>query len=660
MPAAATTTNCPRGDTHAATITDGVGAGVIEVCQNCEILVCPEAIGGGWHKDETGLPARDSAAWIPPPFTMLSHRLPLLNPGAAEHPLAISSQRSAALRVPWPLVVLLLSIALTAVAAFDAQRAVRTQRRVADRALREYASFAAWSYAQHLALMLDGIGREVLGAVNHGDNMHTAPYVPDAHDIVRYLRWDDACGCRHTIVGPSPDAYFALGLRSRSFTEDVNASAGGPPDIYRSVSDSRSQTSDGLLAQVAPLQAWVLDSLTPSLRTRHALNRGFRFVIERQTAAPRIVAYTLMPLSSGDTMVYGAVYSAKSFERILASTLDSPDLLPSAFSEGRANRDVIALAVADRSGHTLFATSDAAKSDLSSHLSTSVSSDSLLVSAAVRPEIAGTLLIGGLPPVGIPFPLGLLALAAALSVIAVVQVRREGQLARVRAGFVSSVSHELRTPVAQIRLFLETLRLGRTNTAAQREWALSHIDRESRRLAYLVENVLRFETLDAYHHTTDEAIDPATEVERIVAEFRPLAESRGVAIEVDASPAPPVFVPPDVLRHILVNLLDNAVKYGPSEQTVRVSLSADEARITIAVQDEGPGVSTGERETIWRPFTRGSAAGASGGSGIGLTIVRELARAYGGSARAESAGVRGTRFIVTLPAGDSHPMHPER
>jgi len=590
---------------------------------------------------------------------MLLHRFRPLKSGAAAHPLAISRQRSTAMTVPWPLVVLLLSIGLTAVAAFDAQRAVRTQRRVADRALREYASFAAWSYAQHLALTLDGIGREVLGAVNHGDNMHTAPYVPDAHDIVRYLRWDDACGCRRTIAGPSPDAYFALGLRSRSFTEDVNAAVGGPPDFYRSVSDSRSEISNRLVAQVAPLQAWVLDSLTARLRTRHALNRGFRFVIERQTAAPRIVAYTLMPLSWGDTMVYGAVYSAKSFERILASTLDSPDLLPRAFSEGRANRDVIVLAVADRSGHPLFAMSDAAKSNLSSQVSTSVASDSLLVSAAVRPQIAGTLLIGGLPPAGIPFPLGLLALAAALSIIAVAQIRREGQLARVRAGFVSSVSHELRTPVAQIRLFLETLRLGRTNTAAQREWALDHIDRESRRLAYLVENVLRFETLDAYHHSTNEAIDPATEVERIVADFRPLAESRRVAIEVDATPAPPVFVPPDALRHILVNLLDNAVKYGPSEQTVRVSLSADEARVTIAVQDEGPGVSAGEQETIWRPFTRGRAASASGGSGIGLTIVRELARAYGGSARAESAGARGTRFIVTLPAGDSHAVHTE-
>jgi len=575
------------------------------------------------------------------------------------NPFAISPHRSTARRVPWPLVVLLISISLMAIAAYDAQRAVRTQRRVADRALREYASFAAWSFAQHLALALDGVGREVLGAVNHGDNMHTAPLVPDAHGIVGYLRWDVACGCHRTLVGPSPDAYFALGFRSGSFSEDFNAAGGADPrTAYRSASDSGEQASPALLAQVTPLRRWVLDSLAPRVRPRGGLNRGFRFVIERQTAMPRIVAYTLMPLAWGDTVLYGAVYSASSFERILAATLDNPDLLPSAFSEGRPNRDVIALAVADRAGRTLFRTAESPAPDLSSHVSTSVSSDSLIVDAAVRPEVAGTLLIGGLPPTGIPFPLGLLALAAALSVIAVVQIRREGELAHLRAGFVSSVSHELRTPVAQIRLYLETLRLGRAKTTAQREWALDNIDRESRRLAYLVENVLRFAMLDGRHETPADPLDLALEAERVIAEYSPLAESRGVRIALEknatqVADAPRVLIPADALRHMLVNLLDNAVKYGPSEQTVRVSVTAEPGGVTIAVEDEGPGVPMSERESIWRPFTRGSTAGASGGSGIGLTIVRELARAYGGVARADAGAANGTRFMVRLPAADS-------
>ncbi len=580
----------------------------------------------------------------------------LIGPAAA--PL-VSPFRSRARRVQWPLVVLLLSIALTAIAAIDAQRSVRNQRRLADRALREYASFAAWSYAQHLALALDGIGREVLGAVNHGDNMHTSSPVPTAQDLASYLRWDEACRCRRTFVGPSPEAFFAIDLRERSIGVDVNgaATSAEPIGLYRSAASPANRVSPEVeppsgAVLTSAFRDWLLDSLSVRVRSRPGLNRGFRFVIERHTGAPRIVAYTLM-LLAGDTMVYGSVYSASSFTRILANALDSPGLLPDAFSEGRANRDVINLAVADRFGHSLFATRTSPSAGLSARVATPFASDSLQVDAAVRPEAAGSMLIGGLPATGLPFPLGLLALAAALSVIAVVQIRREGELARLRAGFVSSVSHELRTPVAQIRLYLETLRLGRASTPAQREWALGHIERESRRLVFLVENVLRFSTLEQRQPIVGEAVDPVAAARETIAEFEPLAHSRRVLIELHAVPTPVVFVRKDALRHILVNLLDNAVKYGPPEQTISVAVFTDGDRVTLSVQDEGSGIPVSEREAIWRAFSRGSTSAASGGSGIGLTIVRELARAHGGDAHVDATAGHGTRFLVSLPTAPS-------
>ena len=204
--------------------------------------------------------------------------------------------------------------------------------------------------------------------------------------------------------------------------------------------------------------------------------------------------------------------------------------------------------------------------------------------------------------------------------------------------------------MAQIKLFLETLRLGRASTPAQRDWALGHIERESRRLEFLVENVLRFSTLEQGQAIVGEPVDPVLAIREIIAEFEPLARSRGVSIELQALPTPLVFVPKDALRHILVNLLDNAVKYGPPEQAIGVSVYADGDRVVLSVQDEGSGIPPSERESIWRAFARGSTAAASGGSGIGLTIVRELARAHGGSARVDPAGDRGARFVVSLPA----------
>jgi two-component system phosphate regulon sensor histidine kinase PhoR len=402
---------------------------------------------------------------------------------------------------------------------------------------------------------------------------------------------------------------------------------------------------------------WLLDSLPTRFRSHPGLNRGVRFVVDSRPGGDRILAYTLMPTSWGDTIVYGARYQAASFARILARALDSPGLLPSAFTNGRPNRDVITIAVTDKAGHSLFATTSDASNELASRVTSPFVIDSLRVEAAVRPEVAGTLLIGGLPAAGAPYSLALLGLAAALSVIAVVQIRREGELARLRSGFVSSVSHELRTPVTQIRLYVETLRLGRAASPERREWALGHIERETRRLTYLVENVLRFSTLDRTSPAPTDLVDPASAVREIVDEFEPLAASRGVSIDVDASPTPDTMVRADALRHMVVNLLDNAVKYGPREQTVRVRVWGEGAggKVMISVEDEGPGIAKSERESIWRPFTRGRAATATGGSGIGLTIVRELARAHGGSARVDPEFAPGSRFLITLPTADRGP-----
>src|SRR6185436_535772 len=111
--------------------------------------------------------------------------------------------------------------------------------------------------------------------------------------------------------------------------------------------------------------------------------------------------------------------------------------------------------------------------------------------------------------------LGMLLVSVALAVVAVIQLRREEELARIRSDFVSSVSHELRTPLAQIRLFLETLRLGRFTTEAQRQWSLDNIDRETNRLAHLVENVLYFARAGRAPaaRAAPEATDLAAEIE---------------------------------------------------------------------------------------------------------------------------------------------------
>jgi signal transduction histidine kinase len=139
------------------------------------------------------------------------------------------------------------------------------------------------------------------------------------------------------------------------------------------------------------------------------------------------------------------------------------------------------------------------------------------------------------------------------------------------------------------------------------------------------------------------------EVRRIVDEFRPLAASRKASVVADIQPVPPIRLGPDALRHVLLNLLDNAVKYGPQGQTVRVRLAADGANIRLTVTDDGPGVPVAERDLVWSPFQRGTHTGPVAGSGIGLAIVRDVTTRHGGSAWIENGVAGGSTFVVTLP-----------
>jgi signal transduction histidine kinase len=545
--------------------------------------------------------------------------------------------------------VLLASIGLTALAAIEAQRTVRSQDGVASRTLDEYASFAAWAYAQRLADTLAMVQREALGAVNHGDNYHTSERVPVAADLAHYLPWSDQCMCHRPRLGPSPEAFFAIKIGQNSLEAGLNTHP-HPREGWE---------VDRPMSMVMPMPAelqystaerkWLLDSLTRRIRRLGVVDHGFTFVIGNVAKAPRVISYTLMPTSWGDTMVYGARYSPESFAGLLEGVLEGTGLLPATFTEGRRNRDILAVRVRDQLGHTLFESAPGLDLPRGAHVELPERTGRLSVDAAIRPELAGTLIIGGLPKSRLPFLLGLLGLAAALSIVAVAQLRRDGELAQLRAGFVSSVSHELRTPLSQIRLYVETLRLGRAPSEEQRQWSLGHIERETTRLSHLVENVLRFSTIGGDDTTVRTPTNVAADVAKIVDEFRPLASSRKASIELHAEETPAVSLKPDALRHIVLNLLDNAVKYGPLGQTVRVAVSANAHTIAITVDDEGSGVAEAERERVWRPFTRGERGSETGGSGIGLTVVREVVTAHGGSARVETSPSGGARFVVELP-----------
>ena len=243
-------------------------------------------------------------------------------------------------------------------------------------------------------------------------------------------------------------------------------------------------------------------------------------------------------------------------------------------------------------------------------------------------------------------------LAIGLTTLAAVQLRREVRFAAERAGFVANVSHELRTPLSQIRLVLDTLKLGRGEDPATRASALEMADREALRLQHLVEGVLRFTRGARPDESPRVTVDVVQEARAVIAEFAPLAAPHGMTITLSGAPSARVQLQLGALRQVLLNLFDNAMKYGGDGTIVSVDVSAFRGSgARIVVDDNGPGVPAAERARIWKPFERGGAARtrAAGGSGIGLTIVREIAAEHGGKAWVEGAPGGGARFIVELP-----------
>jgi len=228
---------------------------------------------------------------------------------------------------------------------------------------------------------------------------------------------------------------------------------------------------------------------------------------------------------------------------------------------------------------------------------------------------------------------------------------------------VSGVSHELRTPLAQIRMFSETLMLGRVRSETEQLRSLEIIDQEARRLTHLVENLLHFSRSERQAARLSPAPAPLAPLVRQAAEaFSPLAAARGVILATELHDGLVAPVDADALRQMLLNLLDNAVKYGPVEQTITVGLRGSAGRARIWVEDQGPGIPAADRERIWDRFwrlerDRGSAVA---GTGIGLSVVRELAALHGGRVWAEDAPSRGARFVIELPLVPEPEAAPER
>jgi len=232
-------------------------------------------------------------------------------------------------------------------------------------------------------------------------------------------------------------------------------------------------------------------------------------------------------------------------------------------------------------------------------------------------------------------------------------VRRELHLSRLKSDFVANVSHELKTPLALIRLFAETLELGRVPSEDKARQYYQVINKESQRLTQLINNILDFSRIEAGRKEYRFA---PTDVGRIVSDvleaYRFQIEQQGFVLEVRvADDLPEVEADKEALAQAVLNLVNNAIKYSRDEKYLRLDLHREGDKVLLSVTDRGIGVAKGEQKKIFEKFYRAedSLVHETKGSGLGLALVQHIMQAHGGSVEVESAPGKGSTFTLVLP-----------
>ena len=238
-------------------------------------------------------------------------------------------------------------------------------------------------------------------------------------------------------------------------------------------------------------------------------------------------------------------------------------------------------------------------------------------------------------------------------VLAYRSVSKEVALARLKSDFVSNVSHELRTPLALIRLYAETLELGRIKSQDKVEEYYRIIRTESERLTALINNILDFSRIEAGRKEYEfRTTDLAELVSNTLDTYRGQIDEQGFEFEQSIDPnIPPVRVDREAIARSLVNLVNNALKYSDREKFIGVKLYRTDSVLKLEVADHGIGIARSEQSKIFEKFYRAGdpLVHNTKGSGLGLSLVRHIAHAHGGEVEVESAPGNGSKFTLSLP-----------
>ena len=553
------------------------------------------------------------------------------------------SQRAAGLTSSITAGLIFIAVALTALLAYRAFEASRAQKATVENTLRDYAGFAAFQVKNFTYGRIAGQHRLGTDAVLRWMNApdQKGPLGAERiREIVEARRVQ--CKCLDGV-----DFYFQLTFADSRI--ESTASALATPENLRWLRDTIIANSRAVVRRDAAVPTPANNAPVP-IPSLH-----FVAMFSPLGGKPYAFAHTLTTDTSGTpTLAYGyAIPAEQLVGGLVQAVLNAQPVLPATLTRGMSIDSLLAVTVSGALGEIVYESNPEVDSRYAAADSLDMRQGGLRFEVAMNPSAAGRLIIGGLPRSRLPELIATAFVAVSLLVLLLFQFRRQEELGRLRDDFVSGVSHELRTPLAQIRLLAELLHMGKVPTEEKKDRSLRIIDQEARRLSFLVDSILSF-TRSQPNKLSPVRTDVAIEIDEIVSGFEPLAQAHGVQITTRLERGIVADVDRGALRQVLLNLLDNAVRYGPPRQNVTITTSSAGDMWTLEVADEGPGVPEHESERIFSPYYRmkRDAGGAVGGTGIGLAVVRRLVSEHGGRVHvvpANSSGAAGARFVVTLP-----------
>jgi len=240
------------------------------------------------------------------------------------------------------------------------------------------------------------------------------------------------------------------------------------------------------------------------------------------------------------------------------------------------------------------------------------------------------------------------------AIVLVVSLKRATDLSHLQLDFLSKVSHEFRTPLTSIRLFTQTLMEPRPLTDDQRHQCLDMLDQETQRLSTMIGRLLDFGRMEAgkmVYHRQPEAVDAV--VDAALRAFEPIRLREHVSLSTSVAPdMPTILADRAMLSQALLNLLQNAAKYGGEGRVIDLVCRAENGRVALSVADAGPGIPRRERRRIFERFYRidDRLSRKQEGSGLGLAIVRHVVQAHGGKVIVRNRPEGGAEFSILLPA----------